>query len=292
MTAPSERLLADYLEGQLAPDEQARVQAYLVDHPDLRQELEDMESLMADSRELPLPMEDSDLLASAHDAVMSQLQTPASPVVPFEQSQQSPQHYRFSKVAVAAVAALFVGVILGRNFDFAPTSPESRLSPHPFMPVHVDGGLMQVNAPNKRHFAVQDLAVKGDQSVRILLDETSHYEINGNADEEDIQSYLGYIIRNDADPAHRATAVRVLDEHCAGESSCDVLLYALSQDPSKDVRREAAIALSEERTRPMVHQSYLKMMTQDPVEELRDLAMEILAKENPMIELGVQRGKH
>lgn len=42
---PDEAILADYLAGELTKDEQDKVETYLTEHPDVRKELEEMQSL-------------------------------------------------------------------------------------------------------------------------------------------------------------------------------------------------------------------------------------------------------
>ncbi len=284
MNTPSERQLSDFLEGQLSPEEESEFLVYLKAHPELETELDEMRSLFADASELPMPDHDEETLFEAHEALMSRIpKAPTSDHAPQVLRQFTAFHLVASSLA-AVVLGVFLAKSIGMNQSYMPQMQELGAD---FVPAKAP---QQEAAPLSRHFAVQDFAVQGDQSVRILFDETSQYEIQGRPEEADIQSYLGYILRNDANQGHRAKAVLLLDEHCSGESTCNVLIYALTQDPSVEVRREAAMALVEDRDRPLVKQAYLKMMSQDPAKELRDFAMAILAQEAPMHEMGQQGG--
>jgi hypothetical protein len=284
MNAPSEHRLADYLEGLLSPEKEAEVQNYLDTHPELKTELDAMSTLYADACELELPLITEQGLAEAHEDLMSSLVEHAAPKAKRAHLHQ----FTAYQLIASAAAALIFGVLLSKTLLQDAGLSKLHEMRAGFIPAKVQA--QQDCAPLSRHFAVQDFSIQGDQSVRIRFDETSQYEISGRPEEADIQNYLGYILRNDSNESHRSKAVILLDEHCAAETTCDVLIYALTQDPSVEVRREAAMALSEDRDRPMVKQAYLKMMSQDPAKELRDFALSVLAQEAPVYEIGNQGG--
>ena len=134
-----------------------------------------------------------------------------------------------------------------------------------------------VSSPNSRQFAVQDLEVESGSGVRILLDETSRYEINGSAADDEIQEYLGYIVRNDRDASRRLKAIRILKDSELTSHTLNVLVYALSHDPDRDIRHAAAGALAPSVDLPVVRQAFLKALVDDPTPELRSLAGQVLS---------------
>lgn len=294
VATPSERDWIDYLEGRLGTAARESFEAWLAEHPAAEAEARELEALMADCAELPaLPVPDSTLLAARAGlmAAVRQLGSAEEPLAPrpaAAPTRRRSDRFRIASwmVPVAAAAALILGVLIGRQ-------PGTLLLPDGATPAiglqpagYVDGsGTSDLLTTRSRHVAVQDLDVEAGQEVRILLNETSSYEVNGPASSSRIQGYLSYILRNDADPARRSQAISLLEKHCDGDEVCSVLVYAMTQDPSAAVRQAAAGALSDDSADPLVRQSFFKMAVEDPAPELRELAAKVLDAGN-LQELG------
>ncbi|MFA7330812.1 MAG: HEAT repeat domain-containing protein [Candidatus Delongbacteria bacterium] len=279
-TPPAEQDWIDHLDGRLEGPRRLAFEAWLAEHPEDARELEDLRSLDADLVLIPLPELSEAELDQARARVLAALpgRAPAAVVAP------APSLLvRLSRLAwlPAAAAALVIGVVLGRGPLQAPGEPLSsalidgrndELRTVDGAPV-TDGG-----SPLQRQLDIQDLDVDRNQSVRIRLKETNSYEINGRTTDLEVQNTLSYIVRNDRDPKRRQTAIQLLETHCQGEDVCQVLVYAMTQDPVADVRREAALALKDDQQNTMVRQSYIKMLVEDPSPALRQLAQGILAQ--------------
>ncbi len=280
---PAEQDWIDHLDGRLEGPRRLAFDAWLAEHPDAACELEDLRSLDADLVLMPLPELTEAELDQARARVLAAL--PAhTPVV--SAAPTTGLLVCLGRLAwlPAAAAALFIGVLLGRGPLQAPETLGEPLSS-----ALIDGrndelrtvdGAPETNggSPLQRQLDIQGLDVDRNQSVRIRLKETNSYEINGRTTDLEVQSTLSYIVRNDRDPKRRQTAIQLLETHCQGEDVCQVLVYAMTQDPVADVRREAALALKDDQQNTMVRQSYIKMLVEDPSPALRQLAQGILAQ--------------
>lgn len=279
-TAPTEQDWLDYLEGTLGGERRERFQAWLDTHPEDAREAAQLQALEADLNLMPLPHVTDNELERARTAVLAAL-----PPRPTDAAvEERARGFRFPAWSwvPAAAAALFVGVLLGRGPWSGATGavPGTAIDGRSDPLQVVDGGsLAQEDAPLQRRLDIQDLAVQRDQSVRIRLKETNSYEINGSTTDVDVQNTLSYIVRNDRDPERRQTAIQLLEKHCSGGDVCQVLVYAMTQDPVADVRREAALALQDDQQDEMVRQSYIKMLVEDPSPALRRLAQEVLERQ-------------
>lgn len=265
---PSEAEWLQALEGSLSPQHQLRFQTWLDAHPAEARAFHDLQALEADLVLMPLPILDEAEMDRAHGRVMSAITQESEPR---REVSFLPLRLRPWSWIPAAAAALVVGVLLGRQGTgtFATGgAPQGRASL-----AQVDGVVEASTAsPSSRTLDVQDLAVDARSGVRIRLQETSNYEINGTTADEEVQNTLSYIVRNDREADRRLTAIQLLDKHCSGQEVCQVLVYAMTQDPVSQVRREAAMALQDDQQDAMVRQSFLKMMVEDPTPELRQLA--------------------
>jgi len=276
---PGEGDWIDFLDGSLSGPRRQAFEAWLAEHPEELRALHDIQGLEAELALSPLPEVPEAEMERARRRVMGRLagldrrESPAT--------RARPVLLRWTWIPTAA-AALVVGVLLGR---LAPpwagggerggaSSRADALNP-------VDGVIETGAAelPRKRHLDVQGLDVDPQQGVRILLQETNSYEINGRTTDREVQNTLSYIVRNDRDPQRRQTAIQLLERHCQGQDLCQVLVYAMTQDPAPAVRREAALALQDDRQDEMVRQSFIKMLVEDPSQDLRRLAKQVLARE-------------
>lgn len=280
-TAPTEQDWLDHLDGTLSGERLARFQAWLDSHPEAAREAEQLLALEADLHLMPLPHLADDELDRARASVLADL-PPRNTSTAVEEDRGRLFRLPSWSWVPAAAAALFVGVLLGRgpwgggSDPLHGTAIDGRVDPLQV----VDGGTVaQEDAPLQRKLDIQDLAVQRDQSVRIRLKETNSYEINGATSDVDVQNTLSYIVRNDRDPERRQTAIQLLEKHCSGGDVCQVLVYAMTQDPVADVRREAALALQDDQQDEMVRQSYIKMLVEDPSPALRRLAQEVLERQ-------------
>ena len=281
LSTPSEQDWIDHLEGRLEGARLQAFEAWMAEHPEDVRELEELRSLDADLVLLPLP--------DISDAELDQARARVLDALPARSQELHPKARLFSLQRLsrlvwlpAAAAALVVGVLLGRG----PLQTEGE----PLSVGMIDGrndelrtvdGARQSTgggSPLQRQLDIQGLDVDRNQSVRIRLKETNSYEINGSTTDLEVQSTLSYIVRNDRDPQRRQTAIQLLEKHCSGEDVCEVLVYAMTQDPVADVRREAALALKDDQQNTMVRQSYIKMLVEDPSPSLRQLAQGILSQ--------------
>lgn len=273
---PREGDWIEWLDGTLEPQARARFQRWLDAHPEQARDMRELQELEADLSLMPLPAVDEELMEESCRRVMASL----------DNSQPAPQRQRATLVRLqrwawlpAAAAALVLGVVLGR---------QGQLTRQPLAAHGIRGGaannvdgVVEVSTatPSRRTLDVQDLAVDARSGVRIRLQETSNYEINGSTADVDVQNTLSYIVRNDREAERRLTAIQLLDEHCSGDGVCQVLIYAMTQDPVASVRREAALALQDDQQDAMVRQSFLKMLVEDPAPELRRLAQGVLEEQ-------------
>ena len=295
---PAEQEWIAYLEGRLGGERLERFEAWLTADPGARRELEQLQLLMADLEDLPPYPVSAELLDDSRSRLASTLRTlkqhgqTLSAFRPAATGEQAPLRRRTDRpsprpafwVPVAVAASLVLGIWMGRSSFWFPGGAAReaalRYGPAGLSPAGLvdDGGLSGWESTNrKRQFAVQDLDDHADREVSIQQDETSRYEISGSAQDRGIQEYLSYIVRNDANPERRLTAIRLLQQNEPGAGVQELLVYALTHDPDAGVRRSAASALLSRVDEPRVRQSFLKVMVDDPLPELRNLAAKVLS---------------
>jgi hypothetical protein len=279
---PDERVWFDFLEGRLNDEERQRFEAYLQQHPAEARQCFQYERLLAECAELPPPTVSDSLLRQARAGLMSRIHeleaSPLEELRPLSRRQERRPSLRAWITPLTTAAALILGVLIGsRGTD--PLQGPPPLAEGQGRPLAMIDGTDRYgygSTPRSRHVAVKGLQVASEGDVQILLNETNSYEVNGPVSSERIQSYLSYILRNDADPERRRQSVALLDAHCSGPEICSVLVYALTQDPAPAVRRAAADALALDSGDPLVRQSFFKMAVEDPSAELRELAARVL----------------
>jgi hypothetical protein len=291
---PSEAEWVAWLDGSLDHDRLKELEAWLAAHPEDRQELEELQALEADMHDFPMPAVSQTELAlgrkSLIDAVrrLDEDQEKQHNVKPLPARRKSdrPGLGRLLWLP-AAIAALVIGFLFGRSGIQIPApNPQDPGSMRAWSVDGLEPASATRNLPRGRQVAVRDLAVEPGERVKIELAETSSYELSGALADGEIQNALGFVVRNDRDPARRQQAVELLDEHCLGSDVCQILVYALTQDPSPEVRRAAAVALKDEQEDPLVRRSFIKMLVEDPSPELRSLAQDVLATDKGRMELG------
>jgi hypothetical protein len=297
----SERDWILYLEGKLNPDRLDKFNAMLAKTPAAQKELQQYEKLIADFEELPMaPVPEScleksrDLLfESIYDVPESEdlhhIKTPmhSTETVPLLRRNTDKQNRKQWFYWPGIAAAIIIGIFIGKN-GFDQVGFNDNISADK----NINSNLIQVGAdgasqtkpwegtPSSRKYAVQGLDVSSDRDVKILLDETSSYEINGQAEDVEIQEYLSYIIRNDANSSRRLKAVKLLEESGLNEGSKGVMVYALSHDPDLLVRTHAFNVLLPHLGDRKVRQAFIKAMMDDPSPAIRTQAMNSLGNKN------------
>ncbi len=294
---PTEHDLIAWLEGTLDPARYQFVAAALDEDAGLREELRQIEVLQAelteteeacvDEGELDLARAGLSALLARHPRHPANFDTASPdlkaipdtrPAQPVPQPRVRPvRRWRLAAYAVSTAACTVIAMMMVLNKHPLNTTAEA---PVPFGGGELTAASLNsqaVGSPSSRQYAVQDLEVESGSGVRILLDETSRYEINGSAADDEIQEYLGYIVRNDRDSDRRLKAIRILEDGAFTPNTLNVLVYALSHDPSQDVRYAAAGALAPSIDLPVVRQAFLKALVDDPTPELRGLAGRVLS---------------
>jgi hypothetical protein len=288
----SERDLMLYLEGRLHSDRINEINKIIASDPAARKELISLEQVLADIEDLPLPPVPQASLETARSRLFSSINC-LEETIDLEETRPvrldlSPNHVQKRRVTdvknlhklfywPSFAAALIIGIFIGDNLLQNPFNDVSRATgqQNPSL-VSVDGARQTKpweGVPMSRKYAVQDLNVDSDKAVKILLDETSSYEISGQTDDLEMQEYLNYIVRNDVNTTRRITAIRLLEEGGINEESKTVMVYALSNDPDLEVRITAFNALLQHLGDSKVRQAFIKVMMDDPSHELRNKAL-------------------
>ncbi|MCA9782956.1 MAG: hypothetical protein KDC10_05240 [Calditrichaeota bacterium] len=285
---PNEALWAGWLDGSLSPEERARFEAWMAEHPEAARERAALEAVMADLEESSAPDVDGDLLALARGGLSRHLKNTPQLVLPRATPQPVRSGNRWIRLATrtASLAAMFLlGLILARNLPFGATpSPDTMAQAlpgavdghSPLRPVSLVSGDDGARAMNSS-VQVSGLKLEPGSEVRILLDQVQRFAIEGSAGEETIQDYLSYIIRNDNDRQRRVLALAALSGKQLKPAVREVLVHVMTHDPDGEIRMRTAGLLSSWVDEAVVAQGFMKALVDDPSPELRDYAMRTLS---------------
>lgn len=124
---------------------------------------------------------------------------------------------------------------------------------------------------------VSELSLEGGSEVRILLNQVQSYAVKGVADDENIQDYLSYIIRNDSDRQRRVLALAALAGKSLKPKVREVLVHVMTHDPDGEIRLRTAGLLANWIDESVVAQGFMKALVDDPSPQVREMAMSTLS---------------
>ncbi len=284
----SEAQWAAYLDGSLSESEEQAFEAALAANPDLQSERLSLDGLLADLEESEPPAVDPQALALARSGLGRHLkktkQLPADPhAQPAPVPRQQGRIVRWSGRVAAMAAVLVFGMILQRNMDSAPGLVGEDNSPQI---ANLDGASLRTASaavtqegalPLLTSYQVSGLDFPSGDAIRIQLDKIQRYEIEGGAEQSEIQKTLSYIIRNDQDLTRRAQAVSALAGKDLTPQVRETLIHVMAYDPDAGIRLRTAGLLADFLDESLVAQAFMKLMVDDPSAEVRDFAAASLA---------------
>jgi anti-sigma factor RsiW len=266
-------LIPLYFYGELAPEEEDRVEAHLFECAACARTAERQRSLAAalDERRTEPP---PDLLRECRFDLRAAIEGGAPRSVKAEKSPWTlfleaigfsvSGIVRFRQPA-GAMALLLVGFFAARFSGF--------WGPLPGAP----GGAALANLGSDNVFStVRSVQPDAGGKVQIVLDETRRRVVSGATNDQNIQRFLLAGAHED-NPAVRVEAVDLLKDRCTGSTEVrDALLNALSHDSNAGVRLKALEGLKPLAADPTVRQTLAQVLLADENAAVRVQAIDLL----------------
>lgn len=285
---PDEALRAAWLDGSLTPEQRARLDAWLADKPVAAREQAAMEGVIADLAGSTPPVVDPDLLNLARAGLSRRLRETAQ--LPALESAPNPPRaagrvLRLGTRLASLAAVFFLGLVAARQFPtaaeteatlVADSGPGPQVDGGRLIPVSHQAGPAGARAMNSS-MEVSELSLEGGSEVRILLNQVQSYAVKGVADDENIQDYLSYIIRNDSDRQRRVLALAALAGKSLKPKVREVLVHVMTHDPDGEIRLRTAGLLANWIDESVVAQGFMKALVDDPSPQVREMAMSTLS---------------
>ncbi len=183
---PNELILAEYLAGELSKDEQAKVEAYLAEHPEMKKELEELQSL----QQMMGKLEDKEVVAPSF--VFEE-----SPTIVIAK-QRNADRFIKSTLAIAASIALLltagyftrVTITNGQDGLHMSFGAETSVSNPRYSEEDIKGWMQQVMAENNSELVNEINAVKNELGETDLNKLASQETSNGTIDRDLLNQYI------------------------------------------------------------------------------------------------------
>jgi hypothetical protein len=256
-----------YCYGELAPQDEERVEHHVGGCPACQAELKTFRSMLAalDSRNMPAPPE---LLSGCRGELTDALQRERAAPPPrpsawrlfgdaFRALALPAGRWRQPLGAMALVAlGFFSARVLHTNPGGAPA------------PATTDAMISSIRS------------VQQDEAGRVLVayDEVRRRNVMGDLNDRNIQQLLIAAMRQDANPGVRVQTISVLEDGAVPSEIREVLLYALQNDPNPGVRLKAVESLRGLASESPVRQALARVLIQDDNPGVRIQAIDLLVQ--------------
>lgn len=232
--------------GELSDAERTEFEAAIKKYPDLRQELEVSERFASlVTRHTPDDVKEG-LLQDARTQLRSALRKERGRVPFAAKVKEWFAPFLHPSVAVAAVAAVVIGIIIGRA-----TMPGHR-SILPVSPVnHVSS--KDHNEESNRTLITNIRFIDSDASdgeIEFEFNAVAPMHVKGKVDDPEIQRLLTHALLNESNAGVRLATLSAISERSAAQRSVDpsvrtTLIRSLKEDQNPGVRREALRVLEQ-----------------------------------------------
>jgi hypothetical protein len=273
------RAIALYFYGELAPEDEERLESHVDECPGCRREMERQKAVArgAERRELGAP---AALLADCRHELMSAVLREASPVREARPVPSAWEQIRRGFAALLAPAArlrtpVAAAALVTMGFFAARiTTPDA------------DRGMAGA-APEAIYATVRSVQPTAPGQVRIALDETRRRVIAGSLEDDRIQRLLLAAARDESNPGVRVESVDVLKNHPNSEGVRSALLYALVQDANPGVRLKALEGLKPFTAEPEVRKALAEVLLKDENPGVRIQVIDMLIEHRDGSMVGV-----
>jgi hypothetical protein len=275
------KLIPLYFYGELAPEEEERVEEHLHGCAGCAREMERQRRLAAalDRRRAEPPLRlleecRADLIASIPGRDREGAVVRKSPWTLFLEALAATLtgFHRFRQ-PVGALALVALGFFAAR---FAGMNPGAAQAP-------------DLSASGEVYSTVRSIQPEDAGRVRIAYDETRRREVSGRMDDQGIQRLL-LAAATENNPAVRVESVGLLKERAGSSEVRDALLNALSHDSNAGVRMKALEGLKPLAADPEVRKSLAGALVSDDNPAVRMQAVDLLVTQRDDAMVGVLQG--
>ncbi|WP_370089574.1 anti-sigma factor [Ekhidna sp.] len=183
---PDEAILADYLAGELTKEEQAKVESYLTEHPEMKKELEEIQAL----QQMMGKVEDKEVVAPSFV-----FEEPPAVVITKQRSTD-----RLIKSTLAVAASITLLLVAGYFTQFSITNGDNGLqvsfsapptSSNPaYTEADIKSWMQQAMTQNNSDLVAQINAVKNELGETDLNKLASQPATSGTIDRELLNQYI------------------------------------------------------------------------------------------------------
>ena len=275
------KLLQLSLFGELNSKEQSLLKEHLLTCEECRTELEDQKNLLELISEKKEATVDDKVLSAARYQLRGALRSEQFNKNIFSSTIDSITQFFTTplKFAVASVAMLLIGIIIGRQL----------FNNNPSEEIVVQNGNKNRFASLEENISISNFRFidsdASDGEVEFTFEASRPVHLKGKVNDPQVQSVLTYAMLNEQNPGLRLNSINAMDTEIPIQLDKDVksaLITVMMTDENPGVRREAIKLISKFPYDENIKQSLLFVITTDTVSGLRIEAL------NTLIESGSQ----
>lgn len=275
------KLLQLSLFGELNSKEQSLLKEHLLTCEECRTELEDQKNLLELISEKKEATVDDKVLSAARYQLRGALRSEQFNKNIFSSTIDSITQFFTTplKFAVASVAMLLIGIIIGRQL----------FNNNPSEEIVVQNGNENRFASLEENISISNFRFidsdASDGEVEFTFEASRPVHLKGKVNDPQVQSVLTYAMLNEQNPGLRLNSINAMDTEIPIQLDKDVksaLITVMMTDENPGVRREAIKLISKFPYDENIKQSLLFVITTDTVSGLRIEAL------NTLIESGSQ----
>lgn len=275
------KLLQLSLFGELNSKEQSLLKEHLLTCEECRTELEDQKNLLELISEKKEATVDDKVLSAARYQLRGALRSEQFDKNIFSSTINSITQFFTTplKFAVASVAMLLIGIIIGRQL----------FNNNPSEEIVVQNGNENRFASLEENISISNFRFidsdASDGEVEFTFEASRPVHLKGKVNDPQVQSVLTYAMLNEQNPGLRLNSINAMDTEIPIQLDKDVksaLITVMMTDENPGVRREAIKLISKFPYDENIKQSLLFVITTDTVSGLRIEAL------NTLIESGSQ----
>lgn len=275
------KLLQLSLFGELNSKEQSLLKEHLLTCEECRTELEDQKNLLELISEKKEATVDDKVLSAARYQLRGALRSEQFNKSIFSSTIDSITQFFTTplKFAVASVAMLLIGIIIGRQL----------FNNNPSEEIVVQNGNENRFASLEENISISNFRFidsdASDGEVEFTFEASRPVHLKGKVNDPQVQSVLTYAMLNEQNPGLRLNSINAMDTEIPIQLDKDVksaLITVMMTDENPGVRREAIKLISKFPYDENIKQSLLFVITTDTVSGLRIEAL------NTLIESGSQ----
>jgi len=260
-----------YLYGELAPEDEERIESHLDSCVTCRAELDRLEKIggLLDGRVLE---PSAALLAECRTGLMQEVDRAAAPGRGWQALREGIASWMNPVAGLRRLA--LAAALVACGFVMARVAPVPRFLP-PGAGAAI-GALPVSTAGFVPEGVVSSVRYTPDGKVQVDLDHTQRHVISGSPEDDAIQRLLLRAARDQANPGLRVESVTILKDHPGSDAVRQALLQALAADPNPGVRLKALEGLRGLSSQPAVRDALARVLLEDGNPGIRIQAIDVL----------------